>query len=271
MAEFNLTDEQREAVAAYLRSRYKDTADAVHGYAEGVESFYSKYVKRAVDIAASSAALVVTLPINLAIAVGTYFDVGSPIFFKQTRIGKNGKPFTLIKFRNMTNDTDAEGNLLPPEERVTEFGRIMRTTSLDELLNFWSVLKGDMSIIGPRPLLPEYTDRYCEYHRIRLSVKPGLECPPNPSLEDNSSWESQFNNDVWYAQNVSLITDIKKFVRLFEAVFNKRSTKTRGDAGRSWFMGYDSEGHAVGLNELSVEFIEEALAAGSPDDRFPEE
>ena len=259
MVDGHLTDEQRFAVAGYLRETNYDIANEVHGTATVSDSFYTKFVKRAIDVVVSGAALAVTLPINAVIAVGTYFDVGRPVFFKQTRVGKNGKPFTLVKFRNMTNDTDENGNLLPAELRVTKFGKIMRTTSLDELLNFWSVFKGDMSIIGPRPLLPEYTDRYCDFHLMRLAVKPGLECPPRPSLEDVTGWEAQFNDDVWYAQNVSFMTDIKKFVRLFEAVFNKRNSKKRGEAARSWFVGYNAEGKALGLNEVPMEVIKAAL------------
>lgn len=242
-----------------IRAKNMDVANVAHGIATGVDSIYTKYIKRAFDIAISGVALVVTLPINAAIAVGTYLDVGRPIFFKQTRIGKDGKPFVLIKFRNMTNDTDENGVLLPPDQRVTDFGRIMRSTSLDELLNFWSIFKGDMSVIGPRPLLPEYTERYCDYHKARLSVKPGLECPPNPALDDATSWEGQFNNDVWYAENVSFITDVKKAVRLFEAVFNKRSSKTRGAAERPFFIGYDETGRAISINDVPLDLIESVV------------
>lgn len=262
MPDFQITEKQRFAVANILRMRFLDTANAVHAVAKPhTAGIYEKYVKRAVDIAVSGAALAITLPINAAIALGTFLDVGSPIFFKQERVGKDGKIFILYKFRNMTNETDENGDLLPAEQRVTKFGRIMRSTSLDELLNFWCIFKGEMSIIGPRPLLPEYTDRYCEYHKSRLAVKPGLECPPNPGLDDASTWEGQFNNDAWYAENISALTDIKKFIRLVEAVFNKRKAKTRGSAGRSFFVGYNEQGIAISLDEVSDDIASDICSA----------
>jgi len=176
--------------------------------------------------------------------------VGSPVLFQQKRVGQDGKPFTLSKFRNMTNEKDENGNLLPPEQRVTPFGRWVRSSSLDELLNFWSVFKGDMSLIGPRPLLPEYTDRYCSYHASRLSVRPGLECPQRKALDHYPSWEEQFENDAWYAQNVSLKTDIVMAVRLVQTAFDHRQTVERGDATRTWFMGYGPDGLAISYEDI---------------------
>lgn len=254
-----LTDEQREAVAERLRQDNMHTADEKHGIAIPRDTIYVRYGKRAIDIVISSAAIIATIPINTLLAIVTYLDVGKPILFRQQRAGKDGVPFTVVKFRNMTNATDEDGNLLPPEQRVTKWGKFVRRTSLDELLNFVNVLKGDMSIIGPRPLLLEYTDRYCSYHSARLAVRPGLECPPNPRLEDASGWEAHFQNDAWYAENVSLMVDIKKFVRLVEAVFNRKASAVRGGAGRSFFMGYGPDGLAVGLGQMQDSDIEAAL------------
>lgn len=255
----SLTNEERRQVAEALRSNLP-VADARHGLAHPRRgTAYERFGKRSIDIVVSLAALVATAPINGVLAVGTYLDVGRPLLFTQERAGKDGVPFTLVKFRNMTNEVDERGELLPPEQRVTRWGRFVRRTSLDELLNFWSVLKGDMSIIGPRPLLPEYTDRYCEYHAARLAVRPGLECPPNPRADDAGGWEGQFQSDVWYVENISLVNDLKKFVRLLEAVFNKRSTAIRGGAARSYFMGYDEDGRAVSLTELDGDLVERSL------------
>lgn len=255
----NLSKAEREAVAAELRANLP-IADSVHGHVSPHRvTGYERYGKRAIDIVVSATALVITAPINALLAVGTFLDVGHPILFKQVRVGRDGAPFTLVKFRNMTNEVDDRGELLPPEQRVTKWGMFVRGTSLDELLNFWSVLKGDMSIIGPRPLLPEYTERYCEYHRARLDVRPGLECPPDPRLDDARGWEGHFNNDVWYAGNVSLKNDLKKFVRLVEAVFSKRGTAVRAAVARSEFMGYDEEGCAIGLDEACAKARSEEL------------
>lgn len=208
------------------------------------DTFYTRYGKRLIDIAVSIIALLVTSPINLLIAVGTLLDVGRPVLFKQERLGKDGKVFTLVKFRNMTNETDEHGSLLPAGERVTKFGRLMRKTSLDELLNFWPILKGDMSLIGPRPLLVEYGPLYSERHRMRMAVRPGLECPTPERLDHPITWQEQFDNDVWYVENVSLATDLKLLLRIVGLVFDRRQTAIRGGGDRGVFKGYDTNGIA---------------------------
>ena len=187
-------------------------------------------------------ALVVTLPFNLIIGIITMFDVGFPIFFKQTRTGKDGKEFTIIKFRNMRNTCDERGELLPPEQRVTTFGKFVRKTSLDELLNFWSVFKGDMSIIGPRPLVPEYTHRYNDRHRMRLTVRPGLECPPRTIGHHVWTWQEQFENDIWYVENVSFKTDCVMIINLIKYTLNKKDATARAIVQRNSFIGYDDQG-----------------------------
>lgn len=255
-----LKEEDLKRVAELLRERNIEVANKRHGVAHPRDSFYLRYGKRCIDVVFAASALVITLPINLVLAVATYLDVGRPIFFKQWRAGKDGVPFIIIKFRNMTNECDENGVLLPAEERVTKWGRFVRRTSLDELLNFWSILKGDMSVIGPRPLLLEYKYHYCDYHYARLAVRPGLECPPNPAMGDASTWEGAFNSDVWYVEHVSPLTDIKKLVRLVEAVFDKRSSLVRSSAGRTWFVGYDEKGMAMSLSDLSDELIDELLS-----------
>ncbi|RNL45762.1 sugar transferase [Paraeggerthella hongkongensis] len=207
-------------------------------------SLYERFGKRAIDVAVSAFVLVVTLPVNACIAIRTYFDVGSPILFKQERVGIHGEVFTLVKFRNMTNETDENGQLLLPEDRVTDFGRFVRSTSLDELLNFWSIFKGDMSLIGPRPLLVEYRDLWTEEHLERLGVLPGLECPTPKRIDHAITWQEQFDNDVWYAANISLKTDIKLLVRLFSLVLDKEQRKAREDGTKGYFIGY-RDGEAI--------------------------
>lgn len=222
------------------------------------ENIYSKHIKRMVDVVVSGVALVVTLPINLALGIGTLLDVGRPIFFKQTRTGKDARTFEIIKFRNMKNEYDERGELLPASERVTKFGRFVRRTSLDELLNFWSIFKGDMSLIGPRPLVPEYTHRLNKRHRARTYVRPGLECPPRGAIEA-WGWQEQFDNDVWYVENVSFRTDMRMFLNLVRFTFNREASRKRSSALKGTFMGYDLDGHAMTLPEISDECIGQLL------------
>ena len=220
------------------------------------ETLYTKYGKRLLDLVLASVAFVITLPINTIIGVITLFDVGYPLLFKQIRSGKNGKPFTIIKFRNMRNTYDERGELLPADQRVTKWGKLVRKTSLDELLNFISIIKGDMSIIGPRPLPPEYLIRYNKRHKARLKVKPGLECPPHEVLDHAWSWQEHLDNDIWYVEHISIKTDILMCIRLVQYVFNKKSSEVRSKAGSGTFMGYDLSGKAIRLEQVPQEYIE---------------
>lgn len=220
------------------------------------QSAYCRVGKRAIDIAISIVALLLTLPINLIIAVITYFDVGRPILFKQERIGKDGKPFTIYKFRNMRNTRNELGDLLPPDQRVTKWGKFVRKTSLDELLNFWSILKGDMSLIGPRPLPRAYLDRYSRRHKQRLCVRPGLECPPRQLSSKVWTWNDQLENDVWYVENVSLFTDCRMLLNLVRFAFDKKSANARAVAQRGSFMGYSLDGVAINDAEIPQEYLD---------------
>ncbi|GFH91433.1 undecaprenyl phosphate N,N'-diacetylbacillosamine 1-phosphate transferase [Lachnospiraceae bacterium] len=211
--------------------------------------FYVRYIKRMLDFVIALMAVIFFSPVNIGLAIGTYFDVGSPILYRQTRIGKGGRKFQLIKFRSMANEVDENGKLLPPSQRVTRFGKFVRKYSLDELMNFWSVLKGDMSIIGLRPLPFLFEERYSERHKMRNAVRPGLECPR--IIEDISvpSYHLQFENDIWYVEHVSFWTDIRMIVLLVRMTFNlKKRTKSAGASG--YFIGYDDDGMAVSMKQL---------------------
>jgi len=206
---------------------------------EGVSSlkniYYVLYGKRLMDIIIALVALIVTLPVNLILAVFTYIDVGLPIIFKQQRVGKDGLLFTIYKFRNMTNETDENGKLLPPRMRVTKFGKFVRACSLDELLQFWNILIGEMSVIGPRPLAIRYMEQYSERQKNRHVVKPGLECPTPKHLDHVRTWEEQLENDVWYVENVSFMLDVWLMFRLVQLTFDRESahvrcTATKGSA-----------------------------------------
>lgn len=257
----NFNDTERVIMAQYIAEDNLAHANEVAAPVNVKNTFYTRYGKRILDIIISGFALLITLPINLIIGIITYFDVGRPIFFRQNRIGKDCKEFKIIKFRNMTNETDAQGNLLLPKDRVTKWGNFVRRTSLDELLNFWSILKGDMSIIGPRPLVSSYLLRYSDRHIMRHVVRPGLECP-NISLNSNTGnkWHDQFENDIWYVENISFLTDVKMLLGLVRLVFDHREIVSRGEAKRGSFMGYDEKGIAMNNTDIPQKYIERMRA-----------
>ena len=254
-----LTKAMRWKIADWLAEERLDDINAALEDVKVPDTFYVKYGKRMLDFVLALAAFTVTLPINAVIGIVTCFDVGFPIFFKQTRIGKNGKPFQIVKFRNMRNTVDERGELLPPQQRVTRWGRFVRKTSLDELLNFWSILKGDMSIIGPRPLPPEYTHRYNKRHRARLAVRPGLECPPRKPMDHVWTWQEHLDNDVWYVEHISLKTDLMMCFRLVQFALNRKSTAVRSTGNIGTFMGYDLQGKAINVNQTPQKYIERAF------------
>lgn len=251
----DLTRVQIENIGEKLAEDRLEQIDAVQADVVPSENFYSKYGKRLIDLCVSSVALLVTLPVNVAIAVVTVKDLGRPLFFRQTRVGKRGKRFKIVKFRNMTEEKDEKGELLPPEQRVTNWGKFVRKTSLDELLNFWSIFKGDMSLIGPRPLPEVYLKRYSKRHMHRLDVRPGLECPPRDLSKGVWTWDDQLENDVWYVENVSFKTDCKMLVNLFKFAFDSKSANARAVAKRGSFMGYDFNGRAINDAEIPEEYI----------------
>lgn len=237
--------------ARILQERNLEKANAIAEPVSPADGIYVRYVKRGLDIVLSAAALLVTLPINGVLAILTLRDVGSPLFFHQKRSGKDLKPFDLVKFRNMTNERDENGELLPPEMRTTDLGRFVRQHSLDELLNFWSVFKGDMSLIGPRPLPVEFTPRMTERHKMRYAVRPGLECPfLDDSLSDRYDFcHARFENDILYVENVSFAVDVRQALRLVSMVLG------RGQTGNyigtdSHFVGYDEDGLAMSQRKL---------------------
>lgn len=241
---------EEDRLVSFLRTRNFEHANSVAEAVSPRRSLYSRYGKRALDFAIALVVLLVTLPLNVVFGILTFCDVGRPVFYKQERTGLGGKSFVMVKFRNMNEKRDEEGNLLPASERVTKFGHFMRKYSLDELLNFWSVLKGDMSIIGPRPYPTFFTDRMTDRHKMRHAVRPGLECPKMISLPNEAErlYNIKLENDIWYVENVSFKTDLRMVGKLFSMVFN---LKVRGKhAGSlSYFVGYDGDGFALGTRE----------------------
>ncbi|KWZ78065.1 sugar transferase [Anaerococcus tetradius] len=183
-----------------------------------------KYAKRFIDVLLSVIIFIIISPIFLLIMVCVKFFIGSPIFFSQKRTGKDLKCFFLIKFRTMTNEKDKNGSLLPDYMRQTKFGNFLRSSSLDELPELLSIIKGDMSLIGPRPLPTVYDKYYTEFELIRFDVKSGL-IPPD-SVDDSAiiSWEKQFEYDVDYAKNVNLFNDVKIFFKVFRILLQRNKS-----------------------------------------------
>ncbi len=172
-------------------------------------SFYEKYVKRAIDVACSGIALVVLSPVMLTTAVLVRKKLGSPVIFKQERPGLHEKTFSLFKFRSMTDEKDENGKLLPDEERLPAFGRQLRATSLDELPELWNIFRGDMSIIGPRPLLVQYLPYYTDEEAHRHDVRPGLTGWAQVNGRNVTVWDERLQQDLDYVNNCSLTLDLK--------------------------------------------------------------
>lgn len=205
------------------------------------KTFYTKYGKRFLDIFLSSAALIALSPLLMLIALLILIYHGRPIMYNTVRSGRNGKPFLLYKFRSMTNKTDEQGKLLTNRDRLTKFGKLIRTTSIDELPGLFNILKGDMSVIGPRPLPAEYKERYSPRQRMRLSIRPGLTCVSMKKDYEFPTWESQFENDVWYIQNVSFWLDCKMIAKTLKTAVKKKNRSVRETGSRPQFTGVIEE------------------------------
>lgn len=194
-------------------------------------------IKRLIDITASGAALVALSPVLAVTAYKVKKNLGSPVLFKQTRPGLDGKPFEMIKFRTMKDATDKQGNLLPDSERLTPFGQKLRSTSLDELPELWNVLKGDMSLVGPRPLLIEYLPLYNTEQARRHNVRPGVTGYAQVNGRNAISWEEKFKLDTWYVDNQSLWLDIKILAKTVKQVLIKDGISAAGEATMGKFTG----------------------------------
>lgn len=194
-------------------------------------------MKRVFDFTLSLIALVI---LSIAIIVTALFirlKIGSPVLFKQRRPGLNGEPFYVYKFRTMTDDRDAEGELLPDEVRLTSFGKVIRKLSLDELPQLWNVLKGEMSFVGPRPLLMEYLPLYNERQAKRHEVRPGITGWAQVNGRNAISWEEKFELDIWYVENRSLLLDIKILFLTVLKVFKSEGISQEGQATMAKFEG----------------------------------
>lgn len=194
-------------------------------------------LKRFFDIIASAIALILLSPIITIVAWQISRKLGSPVLFRQTRPGLNGKPFTMIKFRTMRDAVDKNGSPLPDAERMTPFGNFLRSTSLDELPELWNVFKGDMSLVGPRPLLTEYLPLYSNEQARRHEVRPGVTGWAQINGRNAISWEEKFKLDVWYVDNHSFWLDLKILFLTVKKVFIRDGISAAGEATMSKFTG----------------------------------
>lgn len=200
-------------------------------------SFYEKYIKRLMDIVLSGGALIALSPVLLVTAILVRTKLGSPVIFCQERPGKDEKVFKLYKFRSMTDARDENGELLPDSVRLTRFGKLLRSTSLDELPELWNILRGDMSIVGPRPLLVRYLPRYNEEQKHRHDVRPGLTGWAQVNGRNAISWEEKFRLDVWYVENLSFWVDMKTIFLTVKKVFCREGISSETAATMEEFMG----------------------------------
>ena len=194
-------------------------------------------IKRLFDIVGATIALVVLSPVYAATAYKVSKNLGAPVLFRQIRPGLYGKPFEMIKFRSMKDDIDADGNPLEDGARLTSFGKALRNTSLDELPELWNVIKGDMSLVGPRPLLMEYLPLYNDEQARRHDVRPGITGYAQVNGRNAIGWDERFALDTWYVDNQSLWLDIQILFKTVKKVIVKDGISAEGEATMSKFMG----------------------------------
>lgn len=193
--------------------------------------------KRCVDVLLSGIALLVLWPVMILLAVMIRIKLGSPVVFKQHRPGLGGKPFIMYKFRSMTNECDCLGKLLPDAQRMTRLGRFMRSTSMDELPELWNVLRGDMSLVGPRPLLMEYLELYSPEQMRRHEVRPGMTGWAQVNGRNQLSWAEKFSMDIWYINHCSTFLDFWILIRTVFCLFRRNDINASGEATASRFEG----------------------------------
>lgn len=194
-------------------------------------------LKRLLDIIIAAIALILLSPLYAFVAYKVKKNLGSPVLFRQVRPGLHGKPFEMIKFRSMKDAVDAQGNPLPDSERLTPFGKMLRSSSLDEMPELWNVIKGDMSIVGPRPLLTEYLPLYNTEQAKRHNVRPGMTGHAQVNGRNAIGWEEKFKLDTWYVENQSTRLDFKIMFKTVHKVLAKDDISAEGEATMTKFVG----------------------------------
>ena len=202
---------------------------------------YKNFIKPAIDFVLALVGFLFLSPVFVLVTIGLFFaNDGKPFFF-QLRPGKNGKIFKIIKFKTMTDKKDENGNLLPDADRLTKIGSFVRKTSLDEIPQLLNVIKGDMSLVGPRPLLPKYLELYNDFQRRRNEVKPGITGWAQVNGRNSISWEKKFEYDVWYVDNVSFLLDVKILILTVLKVLKSEGINEQGQATSNEFKGNNIE------------------------------
>ena len=202
---------------------------------------YRHFFKRFLDLVLSLIAIVLLSPVFIIVATLVKMKLGSPVIFCQERPGKDEKIFKMYKFRSMTSETDGEGNLLPDEARLTKFGKLLRSTSLDELPELFNILKGDMSIVGPRPLLVQYLPLYNDFQKHRHDVRPGLTGLAQVKGRNSISWEDRFKFDVEYTKKISFLFDLKIILMTVSSVLKREGISSESSATMEDFKGSEDK------------------------------
>lgn len=239
----DIVSSEESDIADYLKRRNLKYTNEISEPVKPRRSLYTAMGKRMADIIITAPIVVILSPVYLILFICIRISMGSPVIYKQTRTGKDGRSFELLKFRSMSDKRNDDGELLPVSERLTRLGFFIRKFSLDEIPSFINILRGDMSIIGPRPFPVFFEDRMSERHKMRSAVRPGLECPRVIEVE-GELYNKQLENDVWYVENISFATDIKQVGRLIKMVFSFKK-RARNAAGGENFVGYDDDGKAL--------------------------
>lgn len=201
------------------------------------KTIYERFFKRPLDMVMAWIALILLTPVILVVSLLVYFKLGSPVFFTQDRPGLHEKVFRMYKFRSMTNKKDSEGNFLPDSERLSKFGRFLRSTSIDELPELFNIARGEMSFVGPRPLLVEYLPLYNEKQKQRHSVRPGLTGLAQISGRNAISWEAKFELDVQYIQKITYVTDTTIFFKTILKAFKREGISSENHVTMEPFLG----------------------------------
>ena len=197
---------------------------------------YKLFFKRIIDIFLSVIFILLFWWLYIIIVILVRRKLGGPVIFRQKRPGLNEKIFTMYKFRTMTDEKDKEGNLLSDKDRLTKFGKFLRSTSLDEIPELWNVIKGEMSLVGPRPLLVSYLAKYNEYEKRRHEVRPGITGFAQVNGRNNTTWEDRFKNDIYYVENISFLLDIKIIIKTFLKVIKKSDINQNEDVPMKNFL-----------------------------------
>lgn len=212
------------------------------------KGFYEKYIKYPLDFILALLALIILSPVLLIVGIIVGIKLGFPVIFKQERAGKDGKPFYLYKFRSMSNETDDDGELLPDEDRLDGFGKMLRSTSLDELPSFINVLRFDMSLVGPRCLYMRYNERYNEFQARRLRVKPGITGLAQVNGRNAIDWDKKFGYDVEYVENITFLGDVKIMLKTVGKVLKRSDITSSTSVTMEEFMGNENKLQEV-INE----------------------